>query len=63
MMMMMIIIIIINVIWVLGAVFLGVKRLGHETSLSPSYSADVKNGGTIPSLPHTSYGVVGNLIA
>jgi len=39
--------------WVTGALFLGVKKLGHETAhLSPT-SAKAKNG-VIPPLPDTS---------
>jgi hypothetical protein len=40
--------------WVLGALSLGVKRPGHEADSSPPSSAEVKNGGTILPLPHTS---------
>jgi hypothetical protein len=32
----------------------GVKRLGHEADHSPSFSAEVKNGGAIPTRPRTS---------
>jgi hypothetical protein len=32
----------------------GVRRLGREADHSPPSSAKVKNGGAIPSLPHTS---------
>jgi hypothetical protein len=33
----------------------GVKRQGREADgHSPSFSAEVKNGGAIPPLPHTS---------
>jgi hypothetical protein len=41
--------------WLLGggAVFTEVKPLGHEADCSPPSSAEVKNGGVIPSLPHT----------
>jgi hypothetical protein len=34
--------------------FLGVKRPRREADNSPSSSAEVKNGGVIPTLPHTS---------
>jgi hypothetical protein len=32
----------------------GVKRLGREADRSPPSSAEVKNSGPIPQLPHTS---------
>jgi hypothetical protein len=32
----------------------GVKRLDRETDHSPPSGADVRNGGGIPLLPHTS---------
>jgi hypothetical protein len=32
----------------------GVKRLGSEADYSPRSSAEVKNGGTLPPLPHVS---------
>jgi hypothetical protein len=32
----------------------GVKQTGRETDHSPAFSSDVKNGGAIPPLPHTS---------
>jgi hypothetical protein len=32
----------------------GVKKLGREFNYSPPSSADVKNGGAIPPLSHTS---------
>jgi hypothetical protein len=35
-------------------VSLRVKRLGHNADHSDPSSAEVKNGGTIPPLPHTS---------
>jgi hypothetical protein len=38
----------------IGALSPGVKRSGHEADNSPPSSAEVKNGGAIPSLPHTS---------
>jgi hypothetical protein len=34
--------------------FPGLKRLGREADHSPLSSAEVKNGGTIPPLAHTS---------
>jgi hypothetical protein len=40
--------------WVRGPLSLGLKRLGREADYSPRSSADVKNGGAVPSLPHTS---------
>jgi hypothetical protein len=38
----------------LGAVFFGVNRQGLEADYSPPLSVEVKNGGAIPSLLHTS---------
>jgi hypothetical protein len=40
--------------WVLQAPFPGVKRLGREADHSPPSNAEVKNGGAIPPLSHTS---------
>jgi hypothetical protein len=40
--------------WVLGALSLRVKRPGHEADHSPPSSAEVKNVGAIPPLPHIS---------
>jgi hypothetical protein len=40
--------------WVPGALSPGVKQQGHEADHSPPSSAEVKNGGAIPSLPHAS---------
>jgi hypothetical protein len=40
--------------WVPGAVSLGVKRLGRDADHSAPSSAEVKNGGVITPLPHTS---------
>jgi hypothetical protein len=37
-----------------GAYSLGVKRLGREVDRSLPPSAEVKNGGAISPLPHTS---------
>jgi hypothetical protein len=37
--------------WVLGALSLGVKQLGHDADHSPPSSAKVKNGQAIPPLP------------
>jgi hypothetical protein len=37
-----------------GGSYLGVKRPGREADHSPSSSVEVKNGGAIPPLPHTS---------
>jgi hypothetical protein len=39
--------------WVPGAVSPGAKRKVREADHSPPASAEVKNGGAIPSLPHT----------
>jgi hypothetical protein len=40
--------------WVSGEISPGAKRLGREADHSPPSSAEVKNGGAMPSLPHTS---------
>jgi hypothetical protein len=40
--------------WLLGTLPPGVKRERREDGHSPPSSADVKNGGTIPPLPHMS---------
>jgi hypothetical protein len=40
--------------WGPEAISPGVKRPGREADCSPPSSAKVKNGGAIPSLPHTS---------
>jgi hypothetical protein len=40
--------------WVLEALPPGVKQSGREADHSPPSSAEVKNGGAIPPLPHTS---------
>jgi hypothetical protein len=45
--------------WVPGVIFLGIKRVGREGDHSPS-SAEIKNGGAIPSLPIRLYGTVLN---
>jgi hypothetical protein len=37
-----------------GGSFPGIKRPGGDTDHSPPSSAEVKNSGTIPPLPHTS---------
>jgi hypothetical protein len=34
--------------------FGGIKRPGREADHSPPFSVEVKNGGAIPQLPHTS---------
>jgi hypothetical protein len=39
---------------VLEAISPGLKRLGREADNSPPSSAEVKNGGIIPPLPHVS---------
>jgi hypothetical protein len=40
--------------WILGPLSLGIKQHGREADHSLPSSAEVKNGGTIPLLPHTS---------
>jgi hypothetical protein len=40
--------------WVLGAISPGVKWSEGKADHSPPSSAEVKNGGAIPSLPHMS---------
>jgi hypothetical protein len=40
--------------WVSGTTSPGVKRPGREADHSPPFSAEVKNGGAIPPLPHMS---------
>jgi hypothetical protein len=40
--------------WVPGVLSRGVKRRGREADCSPPSSAEVKNGGAIPPLPHIS---------
>jgi hypothetical protein len=40
--------------WVPWALSPGINCPGREVDLSPIYSAEVKNDGAIPSLPHTS---------
>jgi hypothetical protein len=40
--------------WVPGALSRLVKRQGREADYSPPSSAEVKNVGAIPPLPHTS---------
>jgi hypothetical protein len=40
--------------WILGALSPKVKRPGREADDAPPSSVDVKNGGAIPPLPHTS---------
>jgi hypothetical protein len=42
----------IQVQWVPRAISLGVKWPGREADHSPLSSAEVKNGGAIPPLPH-----------
>ncbi|PNF23573.1 hypothetical protein B7P43_G04954, partial [Cryptotermes secundus] len=37
-----------------GALFLVVKRQGHDADHSPPSSVEVKNGGAILLIPHTS---------
>jgi hypothetical protein len=43
-----------HVQWVLEAISPGLKRPGREADHSPPSSAEVKNGGVILPLPHTS---------
>jgi hypothetical protein len=43
-----------HVQWVSWSVSRAVKRLGREADHSPPSSAEAKNDGAIPSLPHTS---------
>jgi hypothetical protein len=40
--------------WVLWGWFFWGKAAGYEADLSPLSSAEVKNDGAIPPLPHTS---------
>jgi hypothetical protein len=40
--------------WILGALSLVKKQPGREADYSPPSTAEVKNDGPIPSLPHTS---------
>jgi hypothetical protein len=40
--------------WVPGALSPELKSLGHEDDHSPPSSAEVKNGGVVHQLPHTS---------
>jgi hypothetical protein len=40
--------------WVNGAASPEIKRKGREADHSPLSSAEIENGGRIPSLPHTS---------
>jgi hypothetical protein len=40
--------------WAPGALSSGVKRPGREANKSPPSSAEFKNGGSIPPLPHIS---------
>jgi hypothetical protein len=40
--------------WVLGAISPGVKRTGRETDHPPTSTAEFKNGGDVPPLPHMS---------
>jgi hypothetical protein len=42
------------ILWVLGALSLGVKWPRREADHSSPSSAEVKNGGAIPPLSHTS---------
>jgi hypothetical protein len=40
--------------WIPGALSLGVKQLGCEAGHLPPSSAEIKNGGAVPPLPHIS---------
>jgi hypothetical protein len=40
--------------WVFGTISPGIKQPGHEADHSPPSSAEVKNGGVIPLVPHTT---------
>jgi hypothetical protein len=46
--------------WVPGEIFKGVKLLGCETDYPSPTSAEVKNGGGIPPLPHCLHGILLN---
>jgi hypothetical protein len=46
--------------WVPGDISQGIKRKGREADHSPPTSAEVKNDGTIPSLPIRLHDVVLN---
>jgi hypothetical protein len=48
--------------WVPGALSLGVKRPGPEADHSPPSGSEVKNGGAMHPLPHTSSWCVAQLI-
>jgi hypothetical protein len=39
--------------WILRALSPGVKRPGSETDHLPPSSVEIKNGGAVPTLPHT----------
>jgi hypothetical protein len=41
--------------WIAGALPLGIEQPGRETDHSPPVSAEVKNVGAIPPLPHRAY--------
>jgi hypothetical protein len=40
--------------WVPGVVSLGVERPGRESDYSPPSNAEMRTGGAIPPVPHTS---------
>jgi hypothetical protein len=42
--------------WVTKSVYPGVKRPAREADHSPPPTGEVKNGGAVPPLPHTSSG-------
>jgi hypothetical protein len=39
---------------IVGSISLGIKQLGHEADHSPPSSGEVKNGGAIPPISHTT---------
>jgi hypothetical protein len=43
-----------------GGLSPGVKRCGREADYSPPSSAEVKNGGAVPALPHMFHGIMLN---
>jgi hypothetical protein len=49
-----------TILWLLAAVSLGLKRQGREADHTLPYSAEVKNGGAIPTLPIRLHGLVLN---
>jgi hypothetical protein len=51
------------ILWVAGALSLGLKRLGREANHSLLSSAEIKNGGAIPPLPIRLHGIVFNSLS